>query len=658
MAANPLHKHQFAFRKGKSTEDAASRVVGLIERGLQNKQYVVTVLLDCVGAFSHLAETKIIEALDRRGVPGMLVRWMEQYLKERTAVADLGEGRAIEVGRLPGTNQGALLAPVYNWGLSFDSLLEKFTTLGGAISGFADDVAIVVTSICLDTALQVAQQCIDECINWGREHKLEFCPTKTVALLSTRKRLQPPGNLFLNGEVIKWSENAKYLGFHLDKHVNFHFHIEQKIASAKGLLARSRSMIANRFGPRPRMYRWLWTAIIRPMVTYGSFIWAKATKNKRIQEKLDRLQYLAMLQMAPVRRSTPRAALEIIYDLMPLHMFVNVCAVKTWHKIKRNEDERLRVASGHRAFANQLYPAGYEGRKREECDQIRIWTKSFQLTGEKENIFSGWTAWAAAARIKGKAGIGVILYNEQTKLRSYYKCLGAASLWQAECAALQLAAERLMEEECAGNHITIHAPGTAISRTGGVEFSQQSCINARASIQELGYRSFLTLTNIRKSSCPGYEQAKALAIQGTAGNGTYLLAKDSIHESLQKLAYDTWYKRWSKLATCRQSRFFLTGPNIRSHKLLMQLDRERLGYTIRFLTGHGRFRRMAKICGETESSICRLCGSGEEDPIHFSTDCSELLNLRKECFEIEGNPTFEEIILFAGSAILQELESQ
>ena len=55
---------------------------------------------------------------------------------------------------------------------------------------------------------------------------------------------------------------------------------------------------------------------------YAALIWTHEIKTARIQTELKKLDRLAMLSFAQVKRSTPTEGLRIIYDIIPAHLFL------------------------------------------------------------------------------------------------------------------------------------------------------------------------------------------------------------------------------------------------------------------------------------------------------------------------------------------------
>jgi hypothetical protein len=71
------------------------------------------------------------------------------------------------------------------------------------------------------------------------------------------------------------------------------------------------------------------------------------------------VQQLGLLQVAPVRHSTPTASLEIIYDLKPLDLYIREMAVKTYVRlgIKPNWERQLgSLLKAHLQYLRQQVP--------------------------------------------------------------------------------------------------------------------------------------------------------------------------------------------------------------------------------------------------------------------------------------------------------------
>ena len=76
------------------------------------------------------------------------------------------------------------------------------------------------------------------------------------------------------------------------------------------------------WGPKPNYIRWIYTAIVRPKLTYAALLWGHSTQFANKHTALDKLNRLAATLITPVRRSTPIKTMEILYNLIPLHLYI------------------------------------------------------------------------------------------------------------------------------------------------------------------------------------------------------------------------------------------------------------------------------------------------------------------------------------------------
>ena len=150
------------------------------------------------------------------------------------------------------------------------------------------------------------QKAVDKVANWARECGITISPQKTNAMLFTNKQKIPDIDLTLkvDGQVIEYVEHAKCLGITFDTKLTWNKHIDNKIKQAKLYLHQMKTSIARTWGPTPEKMLWIWTTVVRPAITYGSYIWAtKLTKAQK--ERLNKVQRLALMQLGNFRFTTP-----------------------------------------------------------------------------------------------------------------------------------------------------------------------------------------------------------------------------------------------------------------------------------------------------------------------------------------------------------------
>ena len=86
--------------------------------------------------------------------------------------------------------------------------------------------------------------------------------------------------------------------------------------------------------PKPKLMKWGFTGMVSPVLTYGDMIWGHAVNTKMCKDILRRLNRLACNTISGVRRSNPTRALEIIYDLPPLHLVIMRSGLRSYARLQ------------------------------------------------------------------------------------------------------------------------------------------------------------------------------------------------------------------------------------------------------------------------------------------------------------------------------------
>ena len=116
--------------------------------------------------------------------------------------------------------------------------------------------------------------------NWLIANKISLNKDKTEVVLfrHPKKKINYDLKLKLNGKKLELTESVKYLGVHLDSHLNWSKHIDvlaPKLNRAAGMLAKIRHYVS------PETLRSIYYSIFHSVLTYGSQIWGQ-TANKNI----------------------------------------------------------------------------------------------------------------------------------------------------------------------------------------------------------------------------------------------------------------------------------------------------------------------------------------------------------------------------------------
>ena len=141
----------------------------------------------------------------------------------------------------------------------------------------------------------------------------------------TRSRLVPPRPLTLDQVPVPYSTEARYLGLTLDSKLFWTQHIHWKTANGKRLLLALLNAVSQNWGPSPRLSRWIYSGIVRPMITYCSVVWYhKAAANR---DGLAQLDQLALFSITRQQRSAPTRGLAVALGVVPLDLHLRRASI-------------------------------------------------------------------------------------------------------------------------------------------------------------------------------------------------------------------------------------------------------------------------------------------------------------------------------------------
>ena len=455
LIANPIHHKQHGFLSGRSTESAISNTVNYIEKHIMNKQHCVGVFLDISAAFDSIKPNHVRQALLKHGGDPEMVQWYFNYITHRDIeIAMHGDKRIFTTGL--GFPQGGVCSAKF-WLIAFDYAIQIINRYNIEGNGYADDCSALYGGRRLDHALKRLQKMLDDLSAWGKTCGLRFNPEKSVAVIFTRRRKIPPFRLKIDGGEIQYKSEVKYLGVTLDSKLHWTPHINEKLTKAKKYLGKVAHMTRNNWGPKPKLMRWAYTGIVRPMLCYGAMIWGH--RAPELIEKFRRINRMAMNTFANFPKSTPTAALEVMLDIMPLHLFCTQEAVAArvrldsvldfgWHGTSHTKNH----AVSHMKFLqNKLNKYEINTKSSDRCHTLR-WNTGFKINRDsfdgkaKHRQFTQYNAFTDGSKLDERTGAGLVVYKgNQEVIKNWFRLTDGTTVFQAEVSAVSKVAEALVE---------------------------------------------------------------------------------------------------------------------------------------------------------------------------------------------------------------------
>lgn len=637
LVTKPLHKYQYAYQAGKSTEAALHSLIARAEKTLDQKEIGLAIFLDIEGAFDNTSFEVIVRSAERHGVHSSLTRWMYNMLKTREVTATLYD-EAVTVIASRGCPQGGCLSCLM-WSLVVNGLLDELNEMGGIwAQGYADDIVIYVSGKFASTVTQLLQQAINTTERWCQRNGLSINPSKTAVVPFTRQKIKKtllPVKIF--GSPVRFEDHVKYLGVILDSSLTWSPHIEHVKQKAKTSFWTCRRMVGSNWGLKPKMIHWLYTQVILPRIAYGSVVWWHKTKQKKVIQELSGLQRMASVSITGAMKTTPGAALEVLLNLTPLHLKIEelatisafrLAALGLWvdhYKYSGHTElnRKLDKAKSYWKFSDKITPL-YEFNHLfnviiKDRDSVDI------LDYDSVNNRIVWFTDGS----KTEFGSGSGVYNAEFNIGLSVNVGENATVYQSELKAIELCANECVKRGIENRDILICSDSqAALKALTNSKVTSKTVWNCLQSLQHLGNGNNVTLIWVPgHCGIEGNEKADELAGEKTDQLIPDLvlpisqcLVKGKVSEDIKKsnLLY------WQNIAGQRQAKELLGGPNERRTKSLLNLDRTDIRKVTRLLTGHCLLKHHLEKMGLADDTNCRLCGHHDESSRHILCDCPAL----------------------------------
>lgn len=220
---NLIPDYQFGFRQKHSTIDQVHRITDVIERALEEKQVCSAIFLDVAQAFDKVWHEGLIHKLNKV-LPKQHADIITSYISDRTfrvkqedEYSDLKEIKS-------GVPQGSVLGPILYLLYTSDlPVLEE-----AVIATFADDIAILAVDQDQERSVRKLQTASNAVVDWTRQWRAKLNELKSVQVNYTNKKTADPHLIEINGTIIPYSTNAKYLGMNLDIKLRWKEHVKKK----------------------------------------------------------------------------------------------------------------------------------------------------------------------------------------------------------------------------------------------------------------------------------------------------------------------------------------------------------------------------------------------------------------------------------------------
>ena len=629
----PLHSHQFAYQKGKSTTTALHSLVTKLEKTLADKEVALTTFIDIEGAFDNTSYEVIKSALETKGINPLAIEWINSMLRSRLITAKLGETTAtIEASR--GCPQGGVLSPLL-WSIVVDDLLTSLSNNGFDSQGYADDLVIIIKGKHEEVISNLMQNALNLIWDWCTDSGLSINPSKTVIVPFTRRKKVAIVAPSLNGKKLELTTKVKYLGIILDQKLTWKPHLERILAKALTANNICRRLLGRTWGLKPQLIYWSYITVVRPIVSYASLVWWTKTNESSAQALLQKVQRLACLNITGAMSTCPTAAMEVLLGLSPLHLHVKKEAALSAIKLSRTHKFKPGNLVGHLSILKDSTIEEMAAIPSDEIPMRYNFEQPFKVVipdrhswaSDNPNSGKGSLNWFTdASKINGNTGIGI--YGPNCRIR---KALGqSTSVFQGELIAIQQCASINLNKGLKGANINICSDSqAALKALRAFTYESRSVSECLDTLTALAKSNKVNLIWVPgHEGIEGNEKADELAKKGA--NCPFVGPEP--FNGVPKSHKTTKIKHWEDLQMASHwkntpgqkhaKRFIIFSP--KRAKQTLSFNKVDLRLITGLLTGHCCLKYHLHKIGKSEDSTCRFCNEAPETAEHILCSCEAI----------------------------------
>lgn len=282
-----LSANQFAYRKGKSCNDAVIKFSDYVYKALDTPRgKVIAVFIDFKKAFDSIDRGLIVKKLmNIYKLEPTYVKMFKNYLSGRT-IKIKGHKKLFE--NPCGVSQGASIGPML-----FSLFINDVeTVLDLPFILYADDMIIYLSGTDIDKMLTDVTVQLEKIEKWCEENSVTINYDKTKCMVfskvNDRSNFTMPNGITVNGHFIERVNVFSYLGVKIDSHFTFNTHYDHVLKKTV-----NRISYINGFKRylSEKVFCIIINAYVHSLADYCLEIWAvqSAKMLSSIQDRIDRL---------------------------------------------------------------------------------------------------------------------------------------------------------------------------------------------------------------------------------------------------------------------------------------------------------------------------------------------------------------------------------
>ena len=396
--------------------------------------------------------------------------------------------------------------------------------------------------------------------------------------------------------------------------------------------------LGKKWGLKPYIARWIYTAVVRPVLCYGALVWWHTTKLLCRKVRLSNVQRQACMGISGAIKSTPQAALEVILNIIPLELHLKGLACNSASRLIALGYFKMGSKKGHRGITDNmpsqesLKSSDYSLKEVVLSQHIDVHVPTRELWDQNQVIRRGELEIYTDGS-KTEVGTGAGVFCEELHVQISEKMDNSCTVFQAEVLALKLAADHLISKNINGRDISFYVDSqAAITALNNYTVSSKLVKECRKSICKVDQSN-----SVRICWVPGHrdhkgnEEADRLAKLGSNDMtlSISLEAKPPLSYSKRNIIVrlrEEWMRVWSISKDCTITKLFWPETNEKKTRECLGNSRRRTRTLMGIFTGHCLLNKHAKVMRLSTTDECRFCQdlACKEDIVHLLNECPAL----------------------------------
>ena len=326
--------NQFGGRSNSSCLDAGLSLCHDIMEARDRDLVSSFLAIDIKGFFDHVGHERLLEVLHHWGFSPNFVRWVEMFLSGRFVRVQVDDHVRRPHPQNVGLPQGSPISPVLACifaaalleHLNKNPVFDETATLTVPVGprGYVDDFGFHASSTDLETSTHLCKITLERAVDILDHIGLTIDPDKCDLMHFSWRQgdsSNPTQKTKLYGKEVRITPPAsiRWLGFHLDRKLSFHHHVNL-LASKGDAIVQGLRVLGNSIdGISPSNLRLLYNTVVIPAITYGSQLWFVPSKpKKKLVEKLEKVQRKALIAISGGFWDSPTEAMQLLTFIPPI----------------------------------------------------------------------------------------------------------------------------------------------------------------------------------------------------------------------------------------------------------------------------------------------------------------------------------------------------